>query len=131
MRYEVEANRRREYARSYYEEHQDYYLEASRRWRKENPTRRRSQKDVRYERMVTNPGFVPFGRDEWERLKRRHFERCAYCGDRPEILEMDHVIPLSRGGRHAIANIVPSCGPCNRSKNQSLLIEWRLRRERG
>ena len=48
--------------------------------------------------------------------------------ERCQSLEMDHVIPISRGGRHAIANILPSCPPCNRSKNGSLLSEWRYTR---
>lgn len=52
--------------------------------------------------------------------------RCAYCGSDDRI-EVDHVIPISRGGRHAIGNLVPACIYCNRSKNDSLLIEWKRR----
>lgn len=32
------------------------------------------------------------------------------------ILHRDHVIPLARGGAHAIANLVPACATCNTSK---------------
>lgn len=41
---------------------------------------------------------------------------CAYCGVKPDKLEMDHIVPLSRGGQHTKSNIVPACFNCNRSK---------------
>lgn len=63
------------------------------------------------------------GRD-WRRLVMRYEGRCAYCGERGD-LTMDHVIPLSRGGRHAIGNVLPACWSCNCSKRQRLLVEWR------
>ncbi len=37
---------------------------------------------------------------------------------------MDHVIPLSRGGKHALDNVVPACRGCNTSKNDRLPSEW-------
>ncbi|WP_306317623.1 MULTISPECIES: HNH endonuclease [unclassified Streptomyces] len=44
---------------------------------------------------------------------------------------MDHVIPLSKGGRHAIGNLMPACMPCNMSKSASFLSVWRAKRQRG
>lgn len=40
---------------------------------------------------------------------------------------MDHVIPVVRGGRHAIGNILPACAACNGSKHAALLVVWRHR----
>ena len=71
-----------------------------------------------------NAGYLPFKDAEWEKLKRRFMYCCAYCGHKKR-LEMDHVIPLSRGGRHAIANILPCCRQCNMKKKDKLLAEWR------
>ncbi|MFB7919238.1 HNH endonuclease [Streptomyces sp. NPDC056061] len=37
---------------------------------------------------------------------------CAFCGGPYE--EIEHLVPLSRGGEHSLANLVPSCIECNR-----------------
>lgn len=55
---------------------------------------------------------------------------CVYCGGRAE--EVDHVIPLARGGWEHPSNLAPACQPCNGSKGDRLLIEWdRVRVERA
>jgi hypothetical protein len=38
---------------------------------------------------------------------------------------MDHVLPLSRGGRHCVSNVVPACGQCNKVKADMTLMEWK------
>lgn len=48
---------------------------------------------------------------------------CSYCGT-TEGITIDHVIPLSRGGKHETNNLAPACLPCNCSKNDRLLSEW-------
>lgn len=49
---------------------------------------------------------------------------CTYCGsDRAEAV--DHVIPLSRGGRDDVSNLVPACKPCNSSKRNRTVLEWK------
>ena len=52
--------------------------------------------------------------------------RCHYCGrpTSPKELTMDHVIPISRGGKSLKANVVPCCKECNNTKKQLLPIEW-------
>ena len=55
---------------------------------------------------------------------------CAYCGagDTP-ALQRDCVLPISRGGRYTLRNIVPACRSCNASKCNSEVTTW-LRRRR-
>ena len=54
---------------------------------------------------------------------------CAYCGATDRPLQRDCVLPLSRGGRYTLDNIVPACGPCNASKCNDEVTGW-LRRKR-
>ncbi len=62
------------------------------------------------------------------RLLDRHRGRCSYCGVQlPPDFHLDHIVPLIRGGHHAIGNLAPSCGVCNRSKGKLTVTEWRLR----
>jgi 5-methylcytosine-specific restriction protein A len=51
---------------------------------------------------------------------------CYYCGDKVGFknLTMDHIIPLSRGGRSTRDNLVPCCKKCNTRKKSSLPVEW-------
>ena len=51
---------------------------------------------------------------------------CYYCGCQvahPQ-LTMDHLVPLSRGGRSTKDNLVPSCKDCNNKKKTMLPVEW-------
>ncbi len=51
---------------------------------------------------------------------------CYYCGMKfnPEELTMDHLIPLSRGGKSEKINLVPACKDCNNKKKYLLPSEW-------
>jgi len=51
---------------------------------------------------------------------------CYYCGRNVgrKHLTMDHVIPLSRGGKSTRGNLVPACKQCNNMKKYLLPIEW-------
>lgn len=46
---------------------------------------------------------------------RDHFT-CQYCGDKPTKLEVEHVIPRSRGGRNIWQNVTTACRACNAVK---------------
>lgn len=50
--------------------------------------------------------------------------RCVYCGATKENdrLEMDHVIPVSRGGTDDIGNLVTACRQCNIGKGSSEIV---------
>ena len=54
---------------------------------------------------------------------------CYHCEQRfpREQLTMDHLIPLSRGGRSTKKNIVVSCKQCNSLKKNLTVAELRLR----
>jgi 5-methylcytosine-specific restriction endonuclease McrA len=54
---------------------------------------------------------------------------CAYCGAAGNGLQRDCVLPLSRGGRYTLENIVPACRSCNTSKCNDEITGW-MRRKR-
>ncbi|MES0363237.1 MAG: HNH endonuclease [Desulfobacteria bacterium] len=64
------------------------------------------------------------GSQWWKR--RLALGRCHYCGRSypPKTLTMDHIVPMSRGGKSTRGNVVPSCKECNNQKKYMLPIEW-------
>lgn len=52
--------------------------------------------------------------------------QCYYCETPllPDQATMDHVVPLSQGGRSTPGNIVVSCGSCNAKKYARTAVEW-------
>ena len=70
-------------------------------------------------------GYV--AEDDWRAILEHYGHACAYC--RVQVgLEMDHIIPLSKGGLHNSANIVPACKPCNASRGNHSVWPPRLAR---
>jgi hypothetical protein len=49
--------------------------------------------------------------------------RCAYCRKKCKQ-EMDHFLPVYRGGTHVESNILPACKSCNCSKRDRDPEEW-------
>jgi 5-methylcytosine-specific restriction endonuclease McrA len=60
---------------------------------------------------------------QWNGTVEEYGGRCAYCAQlgRPT---MDHIEPLSKGGEHDVANVVPVCKSCNSRKNTKTLAVW-------
>lgn len=51
--------------------------------------------------------------------------RCYYCGcELDETWQVDHYIPITRGGSNWPSNIVATCSPCNRTKYNKLPWEF-------
>jgi 5-methylcytosine-specific restriction endonuclease McrA len=70
---------------------------------------------------------------QWSALKTA-WGGCAYCGAIGTPLQKDCVLPISRGGRYELANVVPSCRSCNTSKCNAEVTTWMRRKkldERG
>ena len=66
--------------------------------------------------------------EQWIALKAA-WGGCAYCGATDNPLQRDCVLPISRGGRYTLDNVVPACRSCNASKSNDEVTGW-LRRKR-
>lgn len=61
-----------------------------------------------------------------EQIKKRDGYKCVKCGvslkDEPHLLlEIDHIIPVSKGGKTIPENLQTLCWRCNRSKSNKLI----------
>lgn len=128
-------------------EHPESHLAASRRWRlahpeqhlaagaawraahpeklaqyrstskKRNPIANRSYVRVRKARQ-RNATIIPFTPEQLRLRLSMGGGRCWMCGGLGDTI--DHVIPLSRGGAHALANLRTACLSCNSRKGSRL-----------
>jgi len=80
-----------------------------------------SDKDIRREK------------EKARRLRRTHWWNnkiqkgvCYYCNSEVgrDQLTMDHLVPLSRGGKSKKGNLVAACKECNSKKKYLLPVEW-------
>jgi 5-methylcytosine-specific restriction enzyme A len=63
----------------------------------------------------------------WQGLLNRGI--CHYCKNKflPEELTLDHIVPLSRGGRSVRGNVVPCCKKCNNEKKYLTPVDMILK----
>lgn len=57
------------------------------------------------------PRRIPFDSSIRKYIFSRDHDRCRYCGERAECI--DHVNPVSNGGRDSKSNLVACCTACN------------------
>jgi hypothetical protein len=121
-----------------YSKNKKVLLEKQKIWRKENPVR---AAEIRKKWRVSNrskcANYQLIRRTQKREngvflilpheLNRLYSSPCQICGTRKNIT-VDHVIPIRQGGRHSIGNLQPMCKPCNSSKGNKLMVEWRVRR---
>jgi len=80
-----------------------------------------SEEQIRKERQKARD----LRQSQWWK-KRLAQGRCHYCGVEVAAndLTMDHIVPITRGGRSTRGNCVPACKECNNRKKHLLPIEW-------
>ena len=59
-------------------------------------------------------------------VKSKESVRCYYCQNQTSTndVHFDHIIPLSKGGPHAVENLCASCSKCNLQKQDKLIGAW-------
>lgn len=56
---------------------------------------------------------------QWKDILERFNNKCCYCGQKIEKLEVDHIIGMNRTemGFDCLGNVAPACPSCNGKKN--------------
>ena len=92
---------------------------------KERQRRRELEKQVRLELIDSGELFgdeakrPPIPRDVVDAVYRRDGARCVYCGS-TENLQLDHIIPFSKGGATSLENLQLLCQKCNLEKSNKI-----------
>ena len=127
--YRKNKQKRIDYQLEYYNKNKDYYSNAEKEWRKKNPIQRRI---INGRNRSKDSNSKTLNKDEWIATINYFDNKCAYCGmtidehkERyGQVLNQDHLIPLSRGGSYSMNNIVPVCKSCNSKKSNKTFDEW-------
>ena len=59
-----------------------------------------------------------------EYLLEKYHRTCVYCGNTDIPLEIEHIVPKSRGGSDRISNLTISCHKCNQKKGNKTADEF-------
>jgi len=59
-----------------------------------------------------------------EYLLEKFQRKCVYCGKTDIPLEIEHVIPSSKGGSDRVSNLTIACHECNQKKGNKTAIEF-------
>lgn len=65
-----------------------------------------------------------FGYEVREYLLEKWGRKCVYCGKSDVPLEVEHIIPKSRGGTNRISNLTLACHDCNQKKGKLTAKEF-------
>ncbi len=98
--------------------------ESTERWRKANPYKRKAQGSKRNSYGVPHPRTI---RAVYENnIKQYGTLTCYLCLQRIETGDdqLEHKIPLSRGGNHYYNNLGVACSKCNYAKNNKTVEEF-------
>ena len=65
-----------------------------------------------------------YGYELREYLLEKFQRKCAYCGKTGVPLEIEHIVPKSRGGADRGSNLAIACNPCNQNKGNQTAAEF-------
>ena len=116
-RRDEDPDKAREISRRSYRKHAKKAIAATAKWKRENRDRAIQHETRRRARQAAISGKL--SADLVNRLMLLQKGLCAFCECRlsPDITHRDHIIPLSKGGKHCDSNIQLLCRTCNCRKH--------------
>lgn len=91
-------------------------------WALKNPDAAKSKANRRYQLLRNVETKIITDKE----IRKLYQGPCFYCGNTNRI-SIDHIIPLSRNGRHSIGNLISACKSCNSRKQARTIMEYRIR----
>jgi 5-methylcytosine-specific restriction endonuclease McrA len=107
----------------YKQQHAERIKENRRKYERENPEKVKASKHTRRTRILgldskIDSDYVKF-------LKIVQGMRCNYCEQTMSDYQIDHIVPIARGGDNRNENLQLLCAPCNRQKGAKTDSEYR------
>lgn len=125
---EENKERRVNQVREWRKNNREKYLKKNAEWRQQNPERARAICANRRAR-VRGAGGKHTAADIIHMMNAQK-NMCAYCRvNISKLFEVDHIIPIARGGSNLASNLQLLCPDCNRRKSDKDPIDFM--RERG
>ena len=107
---------RAKYMREYVEANRGRHNECAREWWAEH-------REQKYAQQVARRGAGRLSVEELSQVYERDRYRCVVCCSQ-DNLQVDHVVPVARGGRSVVSNLQILCATCNQSKGSKEFISW-------
>lgn len=120
---EKHRSKKHEYDIKYYAKNSARKRELVRQYQIKHPVAVRAYANARRAKKLAAEGR--YTAEDVQRIYKAQKGKCYYCGAKVgRKYEVDHVVPLSRGGTNWPDNLVIACPSCNSSKNNKLSHEW-------
>lgn len=133
---DANADRQRLNQRQWRMENADRDRERKRAWERENPDKHYAHTTA-YHRANPHVAWASRYRDRARRVGvdpvverftkaeviDRYGDSCHYC-ETGGFEQIDHYVPVSKGGPHTLDNVRPSCAGCNQGKSDMTADEW-------
>lgn len=126
--YRDNKERYAEYDKKYYKNNKEHIAEYGKQWASNNRERKneigRKAQHKRRAKLKFNGGEYTL--EQWQECLEFFNYTCAYSGEpiNNSNTNIEHIIPISKGGSNNIYNIVPALDIVNKSKNASDMLEW-------